>query len=406
MTEGTRNRRLRAGALALTTAATLFAATPVWADFESQPANENSSLVDASKRKENFLTDKKLADKLKGALTKPDGSSNVQGAVTLFQQCYGGGFLDDMKSAMGDKVRWQGGAASKHNEESWGTGAGTAYWMNELLKALGGNKSLNAAIKTAKAKDGAGVNGGVKKDGKTHQETGQETSSNKGHEIQLKERAQSYHAIIWTGTSDATDMNIANQVRNSLQSNWRGLAPANKQSITMVNTEATLDAELRRLKPLLNPNELFVFVAVDHGANSAKTGGAPVNPGSTESKPRRMSEGALDGMRHTSDNTPTLLLQHGQTSGATSVLINGTPIGSLNPNGTETLLEVPESLIVAENLIAVENHGLSTLDWIDAELDTGAIEMPVGEVIPEPGSAAGLAVAGLAFQSLYLRRRR
>src|SRR5262245_42424856 len=104
---------------------------PVWAELENQTECTHSTLVPVSGPS---IRDDEFADLLKKILLK-NGTNNVRDAKFLFQQCFGGGMLDDIKGALGNTVKWVGGAASKHSEESWGNDDDD-YWTQALKPEL------------------------------------------------------------------------------------------------------------------------------------------------------------------------------------------------------------------------------------------------------------------------------
>src|SRR5262245_38460661 len=85
--------------------------------YTPQPAGKHSSLVGNDKKQ---LLDEEFARLIGGLLIK-DGQKNAKDAKFLFQQCYGGGMLDDLDRMIGDKLPWIGGAAARHDQVSYGT---------------------------------------------------------------------------------------------------------------------------------------------------------------------------------------------------------------------------------------------------------------------------------------------
>ena len=96
----------------------------------AQPAGQNSTLIPtnfnaaAAPAAGNIILDSTFAGWIQGALTTVVGgkpTSMVGDATFTFQQCFGGGFLDDLNNTItGAGVNWVGGAASSFDEPSYG----------------------------------------------------------------------------------------------------------------------------------------------------------------------------------------------------------------------------------------------------------------------------------------------
>ena len=87
----------------------------------AQPANQNSTLIPfnfaaaAAPAGGNIILDSTFATWVQGALTTNVGgvqTSMVGDATFAFQQCFSGGFLDDLNNTLGNTVNWIGGAAA------------------------------------------------------------------------------------------------------------------------------------------------------------------------------------------------------------------------------------------------------------------------------------------------------
>ncbi len=114
--------------------------------FPEQPAKRHSGLVDVQAQ---GVSDRDLAGWLKNALTAGE-EANVLNAIFLFQTCFGGGMLDDLRREIGKTFPWVGGTAAGHFEPSWyhGTSVDTINKRIEAidrdLQALGNRQDLKA----------------------------------------------------------------------------------------------------------------------------------------------------------------------------------------------------------------------------------------------------------------------
>src|SRR5262245_51184797 len=104
-------------ATAVALAALLVAPPAARADLEAQPACEHSKLIAHSGLD---IRDDEFAELLKKILLKNGTNSTVRDAKFLFQECYGGGMIDDIQACLSNKVKWVAGSAAKHNEWAWG----------------------------------------------------------------------------------------------------------------------------------------------------------------------------------------------------------------------------------------------------------------------------------------------
>ncbi|NJL31490.1 MAG: hypothetical protein HC898_07600 [Phycisphaerales bacterium] len=154
--------------------------SPTWAVLAIQPANKHSTIVANSG---GDVTDSDFAAIMKDLLIDSNGNSTVKDAKFFFQTCFGGGMLDDLNVALGDKVKWVGGSASRYDEVSWGftnevAGAGD-YWTLGLVPELAKDQTVLQALEKADNNPWE-VRGGVT-------ETGQEVTGSAigGDQIKL-----------------------------------------------------------------------------------------------------------------------------------------------------------------------------------------------------------------------------
>ena len=87
---------------------------PAAADLAPQPPKKKSMLIDKDRQ---GILDNDFATLAKNLLIT-NGKSNARDAKFLFQQCFGGGMLDDIQRALGTVVKWVGGSASRFDEQA------------------------------------------------------------------------------------------------------------------------------------------------------------------------------------------------------------------------------------------------------------------------------------------------
>jgi len=381
------------------------------------------------------------------------GRSNVLDAKFLFQECFGGGMLDDVATALAGTVKWVGGSASRWDEASVGQVSrnenatrGTlglpaygaqyvsdpqpprSFWTSALITQFTTpppDRPLLTSINNAIGADLVGPNATPPFPRAEH---GQSTFDGGGDTIQLKEPdARSYHAILWAGNADAERhfFNIE-AIRAQLLSAWGDPVINPNVTITVLfgngrtapdpiptdptrtvplpaawnaqaATRANLTAVLNALP--LDPNEQFLFYATDHGGKivAPAGGGGPmaVAPGDTDVESLLLVQGILDGMLNTDGNVPLLTLDYSGvlSGGAVAVFFNSVLLGYLDPALTEESFVVPEFLVGLSNQISVFNGGSSAITILDKFFDTGGInDNPLPT--PEPGTWALLLLGG------------
>jgi len=319
--------------------------------FEDQPDTDRSGLATHDG---DTVSDTELAEWL-GELLRKDGKANASVAILLFQQCFGGGMLDDIKDKLGSVVPWVGGAASKHDETARGEVSPTEnrdangnrkysersesntpenYWTRALAEALEQSPSATMwqILEAARRNDPIGSNAKRPAD---RYETGQTASANGGHKQQLQPTgSKSFHAVLWGGHANRErHRNNVSSILKALKgrynaqtcsitilfgdgehdSNGDGL-PANwktdasfKGSLNVQSASKNgLKTTLQNLKAKMGPGEQFFFYGSDHGSRRQRA-----LPPATTLPPRRRIRREVD--------IPTRLLKELLPAGRPSV---------------------------------------------------------------------------------------
>jgi hypothetical protein len=393
-------------------------------NLELQPTNKHSRLVTYLGAD---VCDNEFAGMIKNVL-KTNGIANVLDAKFLFQECYGGGMLDDLKSALDDPVKWVGGSASKHNEQSsgevspdenkkehfdkkWEGDPPEGYWTKLLKGELGkANQTLLEDINNARNKDEVGINAplATDPDKKPKRETGQSAYGNGGDTITLQDpAATSHHAILWGGDADhMRHFNNIKNVRDALTKAW-GQPGANVTITTLFgngtkssdgnalpadwHAKLATKEELQKalLEAKLGTNEQFFFYASGHGDTKTDVLLDPTTvPGkkkfheiSSLEEDREMlvlSEGELIGMLLQDDNVPTLEVAYTPLTGPAHVYFNGFLLGDLSLSSTQTVFDVPEPILFATNIIEVANDSPDDFTLLSESFSTGGIDTNPG----------------------------
>ncbi|USH00772.1 hypothetical protein K1720_04910 [Thermococcus argininiproducens] len=263
--------------------------------FHDQPDEYASSIVTSSG---GYVYDWQLANMMKMWIANRTGYANM---VFIFNQCFGGGMIDDLK----EKLKGTGDAAflsaSKHDETSWGLADGytPASWpemskrgftrpegyypkeVGEELERTGRDApTMKEMAKRAEQQDARGPYGlGFK-------ETPQYTSIGKGDSIKIGKKADgsnvaSKHAILFAGDADSkrhwnnldraykalkkqgfTDENII-----ALAGNGKTM-PDGTNVPTYVDgpgTKKALFEAIINVSKKMNKNEQLIFWVSDHG---------------------------------------------------------------------------------------------------------------------------------------------
>jgi hypothetical protein len=355
------------------------------------------------------IRDDDFAGLIKGLLIK-NGKSNALDAKFFFQECFGGGMLNDLKGALGDEVKWVGGSASRADEVSWGQEGSKPgdFWTMVLTPQLSNSKqtvaqAITNAIKNDQA--GPGNKGGI-----SPPEHGVLVTANGGGDIKLKDpAAKSYHAILWAGlTNGARFANDIRNMQNVLQTAWKG---ANFTITTLFGNGSTLGTiaatrdnlvkTLAALAKVMNPNEEFVFYASDHGdSEKTKTGPVRVPAKKNDVESFTLANGELFGILHSPNSLPELTVSYSALTAPSPVDFNGTQLGLLNPGLSSITFDVPKGLIGLDNTVTILNNGDTDFTINMKNFTTG----PVGTImIPEPPT---LVMTGLGIGLVLLVTRR
>ncbi len=386
---------------------------PVFADLVPQPNNKRSSLVDNNRQ---GIRDNEFAAMIKSLLIK-NGQNNTRDAKFLFQQCFGGGMLDNIQAALGNTVKWVGGSAARHDEVAHAFAGGTfaiGYWTQALAPEMNKDQTLLTGIDNAN------------KAIKPVKETGQSISANNGSTITLKDPgAASHHAILWGGQADsgAHTTNIE-RIRQALINQW-GPTGQNVTITTLFRdgqkdfkgdklpaewnakaaTKANLQQAFTDLAGKMNPNEQFLFYSTGHGSLTTALLDAPKQiPGQTvDVEFFDLFPGELEGMAFQLDNEPMLSLSYSELIDPAGVYFNNSFLGTLDPGFSFREFLVPEYLIGLQNEVRIDNFSGHDFLLEGKEFYTGAIDLVI---VPEPGSFLlfTVGIIGLGFK-LRPRRR-
>lgn len=449
---------LLAGLLALATASGL--PNPARAQLDLQPADKHSTLTDTNLSP---IRDDDFAKLMQDNLVK-DGASLVKDAQFLFQQCYGGGMLDDLQKAFGTTLIWVGGSASRYDQTSGGqistvekakeptvdsiyvANPPQDYWTKALVPQLSMSQTLLQSINNARDNDKIGVKGVIGRF-----ENGQSIAANGGENLLLNDaRVTSHYAILWAGYADHlrhfTDID---NLRLALQTAWQGTnyqinilygdglhetAKGQYDTVTLpvswnqgqvstqAGTTANLKAAMANIAPNLGADAEFFFFASDHGGEltSVKSNTPLVAPLNHMLESFTLTQGELLGMQLEEKGpgglnpfSPVLTIDYDNPDGGINALVslNGHLLGSLDPEATETQLIVPFDYLCANDAIDIFNLGLSALTLRDQSFYTGDIDSNP-EPIPVPSTCVlmgsgllGLLAGGSGLRGFVAWRR-
>jgi uncharacterized protein YukE len=357
-----------------------------------------------------WVSDKEFATWTQNLLIK-QGNRNAKDAKFFFQQCFGGGMLDDVQSALGNTVPWVGGSASAWFQPAYSNFQSGARahgaWTEQLLQQLSQNQTVLNAIDRAAARDPL-----------RRFETGQSVTANNGNTITLKDpAAASHHAIIFAGFVDRNPnlrnsiINDVRDIRNLLQQQWQGtnftittlLGNGTLLPGTMAATKANLQQAFANLAAQMNDTEEFLFFGHDHGAVSRRLLNVPRRVGamSLDLETFDLFEDELRGMQFEPENIPTLTVEYTDLRAPVPLEFNGTLLGHLDPSLTELTFDIPENIIGLSNSVRILNTTSFEFTLLSKDFTTGAI----GLVIPEPSTFV-LFVVGAFFLLGYGWRAR
>ncbi len=362
-------------------------------DEVEQPATENSYIS----MQDGKLSDAKLAMKLKELLVNTNGTANAKDVKLFFQQCFGGGMLDDIEDELGDAVPWVAGSASRHDEVSFGerddpmnSNGPMDRWTRPLVDALDDLPVLRALKKAARDDAANPMNRSAQTERPQYRFSGDEARG-----ITLKDPdASSHHAVLLAGKPDAQrHRNDIRKMCELLEQEWgnldtngtsvqvlfgdgtdnpcagSGVPDGNVSAATTAGFCAVLDA----LRPLMNENEEFVLYVSDHGTGSAECVNDKMLRGGdvfgyTVTIPAGYRYGLI---RDPFNDGPTMDIHAtgAYPADTVEVFFNGASIGVVDPAAVDPNGQNVTRLPISEGAVLV---GLNTLT-IDASAAGGGV---------------------------------
>jgi len=442
------------------------AGPPLSPNAITQPVGQNSALIPFDFnplngfKGTNVITDTTFSLWAGSALTtfNPVTKTTVPivgGATFLFQQCYGGGFLDDLNNTLSnDNVPWVGGSAAQFNQPSYGQAKGVPavgagpdspvgnppvnYWTNQITPVLAPGANEANLINAANILDPVG------QFSKAPAETGQLWYANGGDNITLdNNQAVKHYAILFAGLTDAQrHFTSISSIYSDLATAWAGtpyqitvlygdgshqvpfnnpeknlallpfiglpnttVLPATSNNLAAVFADDGADI----LKDYQNgiTNDQFFFFGGDHGGNNKVAGGGvggggPVGTVTTTLPMYSITKDSIDQIKEDPITVPTITLDYTMTdpSSEVAVLFNGDNLGDLTSASTSVTLAIPDNdLLAGNNTIGLETLGGSAFTVNDYSVFTGAVD---DGPVPEPVMASLLLTL---FLPLALRRR-
>lgn len=398
------------------------------AQLSNKPPDKNAYLFDVNT---NFISDAQFAMLVSNRFFS-GGTTNVRDAKFLFQQCYGGGMLNELQRSLGgtnSAIPWVGGSAASWYEPSYGWGNFFTWWTRGLrFEMLNTNQTLHAAITNSITRDplrpGNGI--GLTNDmGMLAEEHGQSAFGGSGTNITLRDtNALSHHAILWAGIADNSDITDLQRIRDALSDAWSGLSNVTISTLYGNGSNdpdgdplpadwnampATISNLIQTINGLpLNSNEQFFFYSTDHGGSrthimALTSTPTQVDAGTHDLEYFILEAGELLGIELGESTFPTLDVDYfGVTTPNTNaVFLNDVFLGYLDPSLTNMAFIVPISVLGLSNTVQIDNNDSTEFFLLHKSFFTGAIDNL--NAVPEPSSLTLIFFGVVGFG--LLRRR-
>ncbi len=218
------------------------------------------------------IRDDELAEHVAENIPKDeDGNPLVKDVKIFFQQCFGGGCLEEFEEEFGEGgeaegTKWVGGSASDKDEKSWGheskadpTKSGDNWTEGATDEDNGGIQNGGKVTDTL---DNAEKNDTKAKDGSEDPQT---AHGNGGEDIEWSGDGDTKHrAVLVGGKNEQRHNNDIDDMEEALEDAWEG----EESEITTVKggtTQEILDA-IKDACEDLDPNTQLVIYITDHGS--------------------------------------------------------------------------------------------------------------------------------------------
>ncbi len=388
--------------------------------LEIQSASEHAYIM----TKSGTITDKEFA-RWMGSLLAPEGQIRVHSATFIFQECFGGGMLDDLKGRFGRGVRWIGGSASKHNERAIGkltqaeaaarradaktpsqfiTVTPRSTWSEVLVPGIASGQVILEAIGAANETDIVGPKAAAPYIGLENPQWASGSGGELNVLVEQDEQVQTRRAVLWAGQGNRwRHYNNIKAVRDMLVEQWgaaagtyaivvfygNGLHAPNGSALpedwhARPGTAEGLRIFLRtQWEPLMTDTTQFFFYATGHGGSSKKLPPPPavLSPGTVDNEQFELSPAELDLLAGEPDNEPLMAITYEDYlpgSGEATVTLNGVLLGTIppvtEPGEAIAHFTVSESLLASVNTLVVSNNSDVDLNVTDSGFVTGAID--------------------------------